>query len=218
MKNKILKTITTITLLFFVVAPLNHTNIHAEESEKSIQYIPEAGGFLMNNVTVDEVLDSFEKNPNFRPVISSEKNSLLKTNGDYRQDYVLTTYVKGVLGENVAVNYTINMNMKTLKVNNKNYAQFVSIYLSPTYWLNSNSYDFTSSGTNSPNATILNGGATLKVEQTIQLQTTSTYSNNTGINFGWFSYGGSIGGSYYKRNSSKTYIASYNLPLIELVM
>lgn len=73
--------------------------------------------------------------------------------------------------------------------------------------MSSNSYVFTDSGTNKPVAKILNGGATLKVEQTIQLESTSTYSSNAGASLGWFSYGGSHGGYYYKRNSSKTYAA-----------
>lgn len=228
-----------IVVILISFMSFNNICIHANEiSERKVEYMQEYDGFYLENITVEEVLQAFNKSKELKLIETNNKQEVSNnfteiakkaldskrlsnsknTTGTYREDYVLTMYITGVNGESVAVHNTCNMEMKTLKINNKNYAQFVKIYLGPTYWLDSSNYTFSTTGTSSPKGSILNGGATLKVEQIIQLETVKAYSSNTGATFGWFSFGSSIGGNYYKRNSSKTYSSVYNLPLINIVM
>lgn len=211
---------------------------YSADGKASIEYIPEKNIYYIENIEAEDVLEAFEKDPEFEEI--KQKSSCSKTTicemaelmdiseetlteklgraggtlaATYRKEYKITKNVPGVLSENVPITYTVYMDMSTVTYNHTEYAVFVSIYTGPTYALGSGIYDFCSTGTSDPKATIVNGGAGLEIVQIIQLETTVTYSVNAGINNDWFSFGASVGGNYYFRSNPKTYTCLYKLPL-----
>lgn len=203
-------------------------NLKITNGDKSIEYNEELGGFVLKNITVDDVLDAFDSSNEFDrkgslkssddadPQIVRKLNLQSSRAGTYYADYVVAVNVKGIRNENVKVSYTCNMVMTTLTFNGRNYAQFVKFNLIPKPWLNSNSYQF-GNGTGDPKCTIKNGGATINIMQTIQLETTSAVSTDVGLSAGWINLGSSTSKTNYFRSPAKTYTAYTNLPLINVM-
>lgn len=208
----------------------------AQEGNKKVEYSEELGGYLLTNITVSEVQDAFVSSNGFTPVETGndvkvadsefEKRAAtaLLSKGlspsaasTYVKEYELSNSCTGVTrGSTVNIYYTTRLNMKTVTINGKNYAQFVSVQANATNWLKSSSYTF-AAGTTTPITSIKNGGATLQIEHWVQLETTSTYSASAGISVGWFSTGVCSGSTYYYRNSPVYKTTKYDLPIKDFV-
>lgn len=230
-KEKYMKKILSLLLSFFsfmfltVNVPLT---IYAEENSKTINYNESLDGFVLENITVQEVMNAMNSNPEFIPqnTLKRSKHMDIETINNlgldvaraaqYIEDYRLVVNVRGVYGENVPVYYTCSMVMTTVNYKGVDYAQFVSFNLSPVHWLGSNSYTF-AQGTGKVKATIRNGGATINTSQIIQLQTATTISVNTGLSAGWINVGSGTSSTSYFRSQAATYNSYYNLPLINIV-
>lgn len=198
----------TALLVFSQGTPIaaHELNQIQEVQTKSVCYDELNDLYVLKNIEAEEVLQAFEKSADFELASLSVNRA-----GTYIADYYVNGSYAGISGESVPVTWTVNMNMTTVTISNKNYAQFVSIRLGPVVSLGSGSYTIASQS--SPSASILNGGSQLSVSQILQLQTTTGHSINAGASAGWVSIGAASSGTYYHRGPSRTVSGVYTLPL-----
>lgn len=225
-----MKKIIKICLSLFMMCLFSSSTLLANEEDnninngnKSIEYSEELGGYILENITVEEVLSAFDSSDEFvrtgelkettetTPTLARALNISPKAK-NYTADYYLSITVKGVESEDVKVNYTCNMVMTTLTYQGRNYAQFVSFNLKPTAWLSSGKYKF-GAGTGSPKYQIKDSGATISISQIIQLETSSTIS----VDVGWINIGSGTSERAYFRSTAKTYSTYTRLPLYNVI-
>lgn len=176
------------------------------ENTKAVQYDPMNDRYELKNIEADTVLDLFSADEDFDLVSLSVTRA-----GIYTADYYVRGSYAGINNESVPITWTVNMNMTTTRINNVDYAQFVSIRLGPVVSLGSGSY--TIAQQSSPSGSITNGGSRLVVSQILQLQTVTGHSINAGASAGWISIGAAGSGTYYHRGPSRTVTGVYTLPL-----
>lgn len=210
------KTLLAATLLLSNLSswPIENTNseylVVDDTDNTSCSFNQESGVFELKNFEASKVIDLFNDSEDFELISYSIDRA-----GTYTADYVVRSSYRGFQGESVQINWTCNMVMTSVLVNGVSYGQFVRINLGPTTWLNSGAYTIASAS--NTNSSISNSGTRLNVSQIIQLQTTSGYSTNLGVNFGWVSAGAAGSGTSYYRGPATTVSGSYTLPLANYI-
>lgn len=192
--------------------------------EQSIQYNSKLNGYELKNVTMEEVLEAFQNDPNTDligdPIL--EKSIVLDdlsamAANQYRQSFRISRSIAGPKNDSITIYYVLEMNMTTVNYNGTQYAKFVSVSLEPTYSMGTNGYIF-DTGTGAVKREILNSGATLQFRQIIQLVSTTTVSLTGGLTAGWYSVSSTTSSSSFVRNHAQVYYTTYNLPLINIIM
>ena len=211
-------------------------------SKGSIEYLEDVGGYYLENVTKDELLEAFDtafkKTPDSTALqandpqlsedfINKSRSVLADKNvdlsaarvGTYTESYTLDFYIPAAFegDEDVHAYHRVEMKMTTVVYQGREYAMFVDFYLKPGILsLDSGEYEL-ASGTGEPLFEILNSGATLSVTQWVQLQTSQTYELGVDVSAGWVGVSTGTGSTQYFRNTTDKYYDTVNLPLINVV-
>lgn len=240
--KKLLRLTIALSMILSLMSTVFIGVLDAKESKviKTIEYIESLDAYLLENVTTKEVFDAFD-NSDFEKVEKNEnlqlKNKKIESNEidadlkkvlvergldlnlvratQYNQDYTMGAYVSGVYGENVKINFTANMTLTNISYQGGTYAQFVKFNTKPISTLGNNSYVF--SEKSGVNYQIINGGASIKAWETIQLQTANAISVGFSVGPDWFKLSSSTSTTAYYRNTPKTVTAQYNLPLYSII-
>lgn len=102
MEKRILKIFALIAMLFIAILPTNFMAIQAAEGNKTIEYLPEFNGYLLKNVTSEEVLESFEKNFGYKSIDKKDRKSVSR---DFleKSKSLQTSYLERMLLQQVII-------------------------------------------------------------------------------------------------------------------
>lgn len=185
----------------------------AEKNRKSVKFDPINSRFVFQNITVEEFQKSMTKQQNMEsisPAVETAPNS-------FTQNYVVRYTVTGPDYSNITIATAVNMNVQYIWLNNVQYVQFVSVAGSTnTYIEGNNAYQF--STTPSMSAQVRNGGASLGIIGSLQLENTINITLNGSIHYNWFTVSGSVNGSCRCRSKVLSINTQYNFPWIGMVM
>lgn len=209
--------------------------------EKAIEYIEDAQGYYLENVTKDDFLNAMDDVFGEETGFSSKQITSVQPSDEflkkservltekgidissakaatYTQSYSMYDYITPPFDDQplIKIRFSVTMRMTTVTHGGKEYAQFVEFISTSRGALESGSYEF-ADGTGEPTYIIEYGGAVISVFQEIQLQTTTTYSSDASIGGGWFTVGVSVGNNYYLRSELQSCRSSVTLPLKDIV-
>ena len=206
----------------------------------SIEYVASEGGYYLQGVTKDEWLAavnnalgdapiSVTSSSGVRSCSSSDfvarSESVLSQRGvdlsstralHYEKDFTLNTHVTHPFGGTLRVYYVATMEMTTTVYQGEEYAMFVRVVQHTDPAMGSGIYTVTSASSE-PRFRILNGGATLAVDQLLQLETDIDASMEGSLDFLWGGVGASVGGVLHIRSQVFHPSASVDLPLINVI-
>lgn len=218
--KKMLILTAVIALSSYSVMPALAENIEPVPAEKiSAEYVATESGYKLDNFTFD-TYDLLFKDSDFNLESRKLVDSVVVENemvaASYEEIYSLrNTFIGPDHGAFYGTHH-VRMEVNTRVVNSKEYVYFVRIIDISGLSLESGKYEV-ASGTGAPTGSIENSGATLRINQFIQFQTTTAISVSGGVSVGWASFGTSVGGNHYYRSDTKHYSFTKNLPFLSVI-
>ncbi|MDE6879797.1 MAG: hypothetical protein K2P20_00385 [Oscillospiraceae bacterium] len=218
----------------------NVSPLVVSQGNRSIEYLPEENGYLLKNISAEEVFRAFDDDPYFVPVAATrsvaeqtasaaafEQSALavFEARGidttaarasTFEQDYYLPFSITGPDNSSVPAYFHACMKITTLSYEGKTYDAFVEVVGEANAYLRSGIYEIERSGPAVSKITY--SGARLEVQQSLELSVAFAFSVGGTINSQWFSFGFTAGVGYIYRSKAMTYRSSYTLPLYNIVV